>query len=341
MPEGFFPRASRVEGRRVLNRRYVFPYKKSCESDGQSRLTFTVFTPTYNRKDTLSRVYESLKNQTYESFEWVVIDDGSTDDTPQLVEEWCRQATVKIRYEYQLNQGKHAAYNRAVDLAEGEFFLPLDSDDACVPTALERFKSHWDSIPPQIRTQFSGVCALCMDQHGNIVGDRFPSDIFDSNSLELTFCHGVKGEKWGFHRTHHMRRFRFPVLENASFIPESLLWFALARHFQERYVNEPLRIYWIEPSSTTQQLTARFDVNKHGAGRYLYYKTMLNEYPDWACRAPWLFARIAANYVRMAFHLGYGWCRQVSDIQPAISKLLWVVSIPVGLVLYVKDRIDY
>ncbi len=103
-----------------------------------------------------------------------------------------------------------------------------------------------------IRAEFSGVCALCMDQHGKIVGDRFPADVFDSNSLEVVFRYGIKGEKWGVHRTDIMRKFRFTSLGNASFIPESLVCFAVARRYKERYVNEALRIYWVEPSGSTQ-----------------------------------------------------------------------------------------
>jgi glycosyltransferase involved in cell wall biosynthesis len=302
------------------------------------KYTFTVFTPTYNRASVLYRPYRALCAQTFRDFEWLIVDDGSTDGTQMLVDEWRHQAQVKIRYEYQPNQGKHAACNRAVDLADGEFFLPLDSDDACVPTALERLKHYWDSIPPGIRAEFSGVCALCVDQYGKIVGDRFPCDVLDSNSLEVVFRYGIKGEKWGFHRTAIMRKFRFPIIENASFIPESLVWFATARQYKERYINEVLRVYWIEPSGSTEQLTARFDALKHSPGRHLYYKMLLNEYPDWVCRAPLQFSRIAANYIRMALHLGHGFRNQIADIHPWVSKALCMTALPVGIILYLSDK---
>ncbi|TKB69499.1 MAG: glycosyltransferase family 2 protein [Nitrospira sp.] len=225
----------------------------SERGENDCQFLFTVFTPTYNRGHTLKRVYESLKNQTCKNFEWLIIDDGSTDNTRGQVDEWCRQGQVTIRYEFQPNQGKHSAHNYALDLARGKFFLPLDSDDSCVPQALERFKCHWDTIPTEVRSEFSGVCALCVDQHGRLVGDRFPHDVFDSNSLEVTFRFRIKGEKWGFHRTDILKHFRFPAMANASFIPESFVWFAIARHYKERYVNEALRIYWSQPSDATEQ----------------------------------------------------------------------------------------
>ena len=92
---------------------------------------FTVFTPTYNRARTLERVYSSLEAQTFRDFEWLIVDDGSTDGTRALVYEWQRQGSFAIRYFWQENRGKHVAFNVAVRESRGEFFLPLDSDDAC------------------------------------------------------------------------------------------------------------------------------------------------------------------------------------------------------------------
>src|ERR1700687_2026026 len=110
------------------------------------RYTFTVFTPTYNRAGTLPRVYESLRLQTFRDFEWLVVDDGSKDNTEELIKEWQAKAEFPIRYIRPQNQGKPAATNRATQEAQGEFIATVDSDDACVPESLERLKYHWDAI---------------------------------------------------------------------------------------------------------------------------------------------------------------------------------------------------
>jgi glycosyltransferase involved in cell wall biosynthesis len=89
---------------------------------------FTVFTPTYNRSHTLHRVYDSLHAQTYRNFEWLVIDDGSTDGTAEMIESWRRNADFPIRFFAQPHAGKHVAHNRALDEARGRFFIVLDSD---------------------------------------------------------------------------------------------------------------------------------------------------------------------------------------------------------------------
>lgn len=178
------------------------------------KYTFTVFTPTFNRAHTLHRAYESLKAQTFRDFEWLIVDDGSNDNTKALVEKWQMEASFPIRYIFQENQGKHVAFNHGVELAEGELFLTFDSDDACVPVALERFKYHWDNIPLNEQNNFSAVTALCKDQKGTLVGDKFPLDITDSDSLEIRYKYKVKGEKWGFHRTDILKQFPFPDFEN-------------------------------------------------------------------------------------------------------------------------------
>lgn len=90
--------------------------------------TFTVFTPTYNRAHTLLRVFSSLQAQTFQDFEWLIVDDGSTDGTEELIKHWGSESHFPVRYFKQENRGKHVAFNRGVREATGQFFLPLDSD---------------------------------------------------------------------------------------------------------------------------------------------------------------------------------------------------------------------
>src|SRR5258708_17921278 len=151
------------------------------------RYVFTVFTPTFNRSQTLSRVYESLRLQTFRDFEWLIVDDGSTDGTKELVERWQTVSGFPIRYIYQENQGKPAAFNHGVQEARGELFLTLDSDDACVPHALERLKYHWDGIPTAEKDKFSAVNSECRGQSWRLVCGTNPSRRFDVSSLRVIF----------------------------------------------------------------------------------------------------------------------------------------------------------
>ena len=151
---------------------------------------FTVFTATYNRAHTLHRVYDSLKAQTFRDFEWLVVDDGSSDTTEDLVRQWRRQSDFAIRYIWQNNAGKHIAVNRGVQQARGELFLIVDSDNAFVSEALERLKFHWDSIPEGEKEEFSAVTCLCEDPDGNLVGSRFPFDPL--TRIHWRFASGTK-----------------------------------------------------------------------------------------------------------------------------------------------------
>ena len=184
---------------------------------------FTVLTATYNRAHTLGRVWESLRAQTLHAFEWVVVDDGSTDGTADLVRGWTAQAPFPVRYLRQENKGKHVAVNRGVEAAAGEMIVILDSDDACLPTALERFAFHWRSIPMERRNEFYAVVCHCADPRGLRVGDPFPAHVVDARGLDARYLWKVRGEKWGTVRTDLMRAFPLPEQPERTYVPESIV----------------------------------------------------------------------------------------------------------------------
>jgi len=224
-------------------------------SDKKYRHTFTVFTATYNRAHTLRRTYESLKKQTFRDFEWLVVDDGSTDNTRELIEGWSKESDFLIRYFYQENSGKHIATSLAVKEARGEFFLTFDSDDRCVPEALEKFKFYWESIPENSRSKFSGVTGLCQYPNSKLVGQRFPFDPTDSDSREMFYRYKIKGEKWGFQKTDVMKQYACNDLFKKNYIPASLVWFEIAKKYKTRYINEILRTYWVEGPSEVNKVS--------------------------------------------------------------------------------------
>lgn len=205
---------------------------------------FTVFTPTYNRAHTLPRVYECLCAQTYTNFEWLIVDDGSTDNTFEIIKNWINLQKIEVRYLRQDNAGKHVAFNRGVENAKGELFLPLDSDDTCRPQALERFYERWHAIPKNMRLTFSGITCLCQDENGIIVGGPLPNDIIDGRFYDVLTKLNRAGEMWGFHRTTVLREFPFPIFPGEKFVPEGLVWNRIAAKYNMRFINEPLRYYY-------------------------------------------------------------------------------------------------
>ena len=107
---------------------------------------FTVFTPTYNREHLLHRVFDSLQVQDFIDFEWLILDDGSSDNTKQVVDEFVNKSNFNIRYIFKKNGGKVAAVNMGLELAEGEFFLVFDSDDWCDSNTLSTFIDEWNKL---------------------------------------------------------------------------------------------------------------------------------------------------------------------------------------------------
>jgi glycosyltransferase involved in cell wall biosynthesis len=297
---------------------------------------FTVFTPTYNRAATLDRVHGSLLRQTFTDFEWLIVDDGSTDGTADLVERWRVASPFPIRYVWQPNQGKHVAMNNGVELARGELFLTIDSDDECVPVALERLKHHWDEIPAAERGGFAAVAALAADQHGRLVGTRFPADVLDSTPMELVYRYKMRGDKWGFTRTDVLRAYPFPVVEGAPFMPESLVWDEIALSYRTRFVNEVLLINWIRPpSGPTDRSMSALRIAR-GLARWNLY--VLNHHLRWVRHDPVRFVLSAVRYTRFSLLDHQGPITQLRALSSAYARLLWLATLPIGAAAFARDR---
>ena len=295
---------------------------------------FTVFTSTYNRAHTLHRVYDSLVCQTFRDFEWLVVDDGSTDGTSALLSGWRKEADFPIRYLYQPNQGKHVAYNNAVPKARGSLFLTLDSDDSCVPHTLEALKHYWETIPQDKRIEFSAVSVPCVNEKGELVGKWFKDSITDADYLTCYYRWKLRGEKFEFQRTDVMLQFPFPVpSKRLTHIPEGIVWSRIARKYKTRYVNEPLRRYFVSEES----LSGSRSVRTNAYPTMVFCGVALNEHLDHIRYAPKDFIRYAVNYVRLSVHVGESAFHQVRKLRKVRAKILCLLLIPVALIYYVND----
>lgn len=299
-------------------------------------VTFTVFTPTFNRAHTLHRAYLSLQAQTCRDFEWLIIDDGSADGTEELVKRWQREALVPIRYVRQPHGGAHRAHHNCLEEARGELIIKLDSDDGCVANALERMKHHWLAIPAAERAGYSGVTALCQDQTGVLVGDSFPHSPLDCSAAELEYRHQVRGEKWGCVRADVLRMFPFPTDVPGNFIPESYIWVQVSRRFKTRHVNEILRVYWTDAPSLVH---GRPEPRRNAVGHRLMFQMVLNNEAGWALVAPIRLLRAAAQYARFSALSGHGLARQWEGLTSAGGRLHWLMGLPIAGFLLTRDRL--
>ena len=300
------------------------------------RPVFSIFTPTHNRADILPRVYQSLLGQSFQSFEWLVIDNASSDDTTEVVAGWASSAPFPIRYLHNAeNIGFHGSWKRALDESQGEFFLYVRSADEILPIALERLKWHWDSIPDEQRGRYSAVSGLAIDEHGKLHGTRFPKDVFDSDSLEIRYRYKVEGEKFGFQRTDVLREVGIPDIPGfIGSIPPSIVWRAIARQYRTRYVNEVLRIYWQDQPVT---LSRPREPWVNAPGRLLSAADTLDHDLGWLHLAPIAIFRDAVAFVTSSLHVGRGIKCQWKQLTSVQSRLLWAAALPAGTFFYLAQ----
>lgn len=179
----------------------------------------TVFTPTYNRADKLPRLYESLCRQSCYDFEWLIIDDGSSDDTPTQVQEFLPETRFSVRYIRKENGGKHTAYNLALEQARGEWFLCVDSDDYLADQAVEKL------LPKlQSRDGLNGLIAYKEDVGGRLLSEQFPTGLEREKMHCLSLVHGCGGEFTMVFSTAFARKFPFPVFPGERFVTECVVY---------------------------------------------------------------------------------------------------------------------
>ena len=144
--------------------------------------TLTIFTPSYNRAYTLNKCYGSLKKQSSKDFLWLIIDDGSTDNTKELVDSWIDENIIEIKYHYQNNQGMHGAHNTAYELMDTELNVCIDSDDYMPDDAVEKIINFWNKNKSD---DLAGIIALDAYEDGNVIGKKFPDDMKETTLFEI------------------------------------------------------------------------------------------------------------------------------------------------------------
>jgi glycosyltransferase involved in cell wall biosynthesis len=299
---------------------------------------FTIFTPTYNRAHILHRAFDSLRAQTLRDFEWLVVDDGSTDGTDKLVAEWMQSADFPVRYLFQEHAHKHIAHNRALAEARGRFFSCLDSDDALLPDALEKLAYHWNTIPESERHAFIGVDALCCDQDGKIVGDRYPREPLDATLREQKYVYRLRGEKWGVGLTEILRRYPFPEIPGNNYVPEGIVWLEIAKKFKSRAVNEVVRIYYFDEAEPGVTVAKKRNMAAHAVGRWHFYLWLINNDLEYFFRSPMPFLKGAVMLPIVGWYSAHTLRDSLRGLKRWSGKLMVLAALPLAGLLYLLDK---
>lgn len=181
----------------------------------------TIFTPTYNRANTIHRTYESLSQQTCRDFEWLMVDDGSTDNTESLVTLWQQEASFPIRYIKKANGGKYRAYNVGLREAKGELFFCVDSDDWLPTDSIERIMAYRDQLMQD--PQLAGIVALKEYPDHKLIGHEYITGL-EQHSLYTLETMGECGERSLIFKTSIAQQYPFPEINEEKFMTESVIY---------------------------------------------------------------------------------------------------------------------
>lgn len=234
-------------------------------------MRFTVFTPTYNRAYCIKELYESLKRQSFLDFEWIVVDDGSTDETEQLFEEIQSECKLfPVKYIKTKNGGKHRAINLGVSEASGKLFFIVDSDDYLTDDALQRADYVEKTIDSDIKHEFAGVCGLKGYDNDTEIGSSFQGNYLDITQLERS-KYNITGDKSEIFYTAILKEYPFPEFESEKFVTECVVWDKIANDgYKLRFYNDVSVICEYRPDGLTSQGQSLFLKNPKGYGLYVY-----------------------------------------------------------------------
>ena len=230
----------------------------------------TVFTPTYNRAYILENLYHSLQRQTSMDFEWLVVDDGSSDNTQTLVETWQQENNpFPIRYHKQENGGKCRAINKGLELARGKLFLNVDSDDYLTNDAIEKILS-WESVLPE-DGNFCAVAGNLGTGPQETPNAPLPGEYFDGNAFDRYGV--VEGERAFAFYTEIHRQYLYPDCPGEKFMTEAVTWNRMAHDgYRIRFYNDIIWIYEYKPDGLTQAGDRLFWENPQGTGIFFREK---------------------------------------------------------------------
>ena len=245
-----------------------------------SEIKISIVTPSYNRAHTLSRVYESLKNQTFKDFKWIIMDDGSTDNTSELVKSFQAENLFEIDYFWNENQHKFITVFEGIKKVTSNYFMIVDSDDSYPNNALQNLFDEVEKITNQ--DEFISVMGLSQYTDGKIVGHQYPNNGFDGSIFDMRYKYKVRGDKFGIFITKTyqqlLKNFDYSPYKNKGYIPQAVFFNTYdANGLKTRFVNKVVRNYHLDDDDANSVSNTRF-TGKNTFGLMEGYRSFLNSY---------------------------------------------------------------
>lgn len=286
----------------------------------------TVFTPAYNRAHTLPRTYESLCRQDCKDFIWLIIDDGSTDNTSELVKEWMSKDNgFEIRYIYKENGGMHTAHNVAYEHIDTELNTCIDSDDKLAEGAVGKIVRKWSEVK---NSGVAGIVALDADFDNHVLGKKFDDGLVRT-TLHGYYRNGGSGDKKLIYRTDIVNAFPpYPVFEGEKFVALSYKYRLIDEKYELAVMNEIVCNVEYQPDGSSNSIIKQIYNNPQG---YVFWRKYKMEHAD---SVKQLFSD-CVHYVSSSL-IG----KNKHIIKDSPKKVMTVCAFPFGIVLskYIRHK---
>ena len=235
----------------------------------------TIFTPAYNRAHTLPRTYESLLKQSCKNFIWLIVDDGSTDNTSALVKSWQTQENgFEIRYVYKENGGMHTAHNTAYENIDTELNVCIDSDDCMADEAVAKILSAWEKVRNR---GYAGLIGLDADMDGRLIGKGFPEGMTET-TLTGYYAAGGYGDKKLVYRTDVIKQYPpYPVFEGEKYVALAYKYRLIDQDYKLAVLDEVLCNVEYQADGSTGTMWKQYLKNPKG---FAFWRKVCMQYPE-------------------------------------------------------------
>lgn len=297
-------------------------------------MIFSVFTATFNRKDLLLKLYESLIKQDFKDFEWLIIDDGSTDGTNEVVSKLINDGKLSIKYHYKVNGGKHTAINEGVKMAQGALFIIVDSDDTLLPHSLQKLHEEWLHI--NLKQDICGLTGLSAKYNNEIIGTKFLNKEIDVNFADIYLKDGVTGDKLVAFKTEVLKKYPFPIKDGVNFVFEAVVWHDIAKKYKIRCINEVLQLVNYQNDGNSDSSYKLWYVKGLAFSYFQLIKKNVHPFKKYPKVLIWNYIHLISNSL-LSKESYFGQLNTVNQ------KLCYIFAFPRGFWAYrsMKKRLNY
>ncbi|MBA6396523.1 glycosyltransferase family 2 protein [Colwellia sp. BRX10-4] len=287
---------------------------------------FSIVTASYNRVNLLPRLYYSLYNQKMK-IDWIIVDDGSTDNTKEYLDSIKNNEFVNIIYIYQDNQGKHRALNNGMKYVKLPWVAVIDSDDMIEESCLENVSNHISRLNLDEEASVGAIIFNSKDMNGDLIGTNFPFGEMKAKTFEYYDKYNITGDKFDFYKSIVLKKFPFPEFTNERFISESTVWSRINEEYDSYFINEAYQIVEYQEGGLSDMSFLNRVKSPNGACLCYYEasKRSLSTKKN---------IRNKSNYYRFRLHGGH----EVNLGLKINFNLECITPLLIGLSLFLKDQ---